>query len=126
MPEQVLLGNVTVDCKDPKSLSEFYIRILGWEKTYEKDDFIIIASSLCNVRICFQKNPDYVPPVWPEIPNEQQQQVHMDFKVRDKEHMNHMVEYAITCGATKAKEQFSGLWTVMFDPAGHPFCFDTL
>ncbi|WP_334297139.1 VOC family protein [Anaerocolumna sedimenticola] len=37
-----------------------------------------------------------------------------------------MVEYAITCGAAKAKEQFSDLWTVMIDPAGHPFCFDTL
>ena len=44
----------------------------------------------------------------------------------DKEHMKQMVDYAIKCGASKAQEQFSDLWTVMFDPAGHPFCFDTL
>ncbi len=40
--------------------------------------------------------------------------------------MKQMVEYAIKCGASKAEEQFSDLWTVMIDPAGHPFCFDTL
>lgn len=32
MTEQVLLRGVTVDCKDPRSLSDFYIRMLGWEK----------------------------------------------------------------------------------------------
>ncbi len=126
MTEQVLLRGVTVDCKDPRSLSDFYIRMLGWEKTYEDAGFIVISSSLCDVRIGFQKNPDYVPPVWTEIQNEQQQQVHLDFRVRDKEHMKCMVEYAIACGAIKAKEQYSDLWTVMIDPSGHPFCFDTL
>ncbi len=126
MFEQILLGGVTVDCKDPKSLSDFYIQMLQWRKTYEDDGFIVISSSSCNVRIGFQKNCDYVPPVWPEVPNVQQQQVHLDFKVRDKEHMEYMVKHAITCGATKAKEQYSDLWTVMIDPVGHPFCFDTL
>jgi len=126
MNEPILLGGVTVDCKDPKILSDFYIRMLQWEKTYEDDGFIIIASAASNVRIGFQRNADYIPPVWPEVPNSQQQQVHLDFKVNDKEHMKQMVDYAIKCGASKAQEQFSDLWTVMFDPAGHPFCFDTL
>lgn len=126
MSEQILLRGVTVDCKDPKSLSDFYIRMLGWEKTYEDNGFIVISSSSSDVRIGFQKNSDYVPPVWPEIQNEQQQQVHLDFRVRDKEHMKCMVEHAIVCGASKAKEQYSDVWTVMIDPAGHPFCFDTL
>jgi hypothetical protein len=126
MNEQVLLGGVTIDCKDPKFLSDFYIRMLQWEKTYEDDGFIVIASSTCNVRIGFQRNAEHVPPVWPETQNSQQQQVHLDFKVNNKEHMIQMVDYAIRCGATKAKEQFSDLWTVMIDPAGHPFCFDTL
>ena len=126
MEEQVVLGGVTVDCKDPKSLADFYIRMLQWEKTFDEDGFIIIRSSNCNVRIGFQRNTDYIPPIWPEMPGLQQQQVHLDFKVRDAEHMNQMVEHAIQCGATKAKDQFSDLWTVMIDPAGHPFCFDTL
>ena len=126
MPEQIMLGSVTVDCADPKALSDFYIRLLGWEKTYEEEGFVRISSPLCNVSIGFQRNVYYVPPVWPEEPDAQQQQVHLDFRVRDKEHMKSMAEYAISCGAVMAKEQYSDLWTVMFDPAGHPFCLDTL
>lgn len=126
MDGQITLGGVTLDCKDPKVLADFYIRLLQWEKTYEGEGFITISSPSCNVRIGFQRNEDYVPPVWPEIPNAQQQQTHLDFKVRDKEHMNAMAEHAIACGAVRAAEQYSDLWTVMIDPSGHPFCLDTL
>lgn len=126
MEEQIKLSGVTVDCKDPKALSDFYIQMLHWEKTYEDDGFSIIASSTSDVKISFQKNIYYVPPVWPEKSDSQQQQTHLDFKVRDKAHMELMVERAIECGATKAAEQYSELWTVMIDPVGHPFCFDTL
>lgn len=126
MGEQIMLGAVTVDCKDPKALSDFYIRLLHWEKTYEDDSYVAIDSPSCKVRIGFQRNIYHVPPVWPETPDAQQQQVHLDFKVRDKKHMAAMVEHGIICGATKAEQQYSDLWTVMIDPAGHPFCFDTL
>jgi catechol-2,3-dioxygenase len=126
MLDQIKLAGVTIDCKDPKKLSEFYIKLLGWEISYEDDTFTMLSSPTCNVRIGFQKNEDYIPPVWPEVPNTQQQQAHLDFKVKDKEHMNDMVEYAIVYGAKKASEQYSDLWTVMIDPAGHPFCLDTL
>ncbi len=126
MGEQVLLGAVTIDCKDPRALADFYIRMLQWEKTYEEDGYVALNSPSCNVRIGFQRNDYYVPPVWPETPGSQQQQVHLDFKVRDKEHMMQMVEHALRCGAVKAEMQYSDLWTVMLDPVGHPFCFDTL
>ena len=87
MDEQIFFGGVTVDCKDPKCLSDFYIRTLQWEKTYEDKGFICISSASCNARIGFQRNIDYVPPIWSDIPNGQRQQVHLDFKARDKEHM---------------------------------------
>ncbi|NJJ35530.1 glyoxalase/bleomycin resistance/dioxygenase family protein [Clostridioides difficile] len=61
----------------------------------------------------------YKQPVWPGKPEAQQQMAHMDFAVNDLEKA---VQYAIHCGATIAKEQFSDDWKVMFDPAGHPFC----
>jgi len=31
--------------------------------------------------------------------------------------------HAVSCGASKADVQYSDHWTVMIDPAGHPFCF---
>lgn len=122
----ILLGAITVDCIDPHSLSDFYIRLLGWEKSHEDDGYVCIASSLSDVRIGFQRNLDYISPVWPEMPNTQQQMVHLDFKAKDKEEMAFLVQHAVNCGADIADTQYSDLWTVMIDPAGHPFCIDTL
>lgn len=122
----IIVNSITIDCIDPKTLSDFYIRMLGWEKTFEEDDFVCISTPYCDVRIGFQRNMEYVPPIWPEKQGEQQQMVHIDFKSKDKDEMMFMVQHALNCGAKKAEDQFSDLWTVMIDPAGHPFCFDTL
>ena len=120
------IGAVTIDCLNPDTLSSFYASMLGWEKTYADVQYTFIASPDCPVHIGFQKNEDYVQPVWPEKPGEQQQMVHIDFKVKDREAMKEMVRHALACGARTAEEQFSDRWTVMFDPEGHPFCIDTL
>ncbi len=112
-------------CLDPASLSDFYIKLLGWKKGYDKEDFIIIGSETCNVDIGFQKNPDYIQPKWPESGKEQQQMLHLDFAVANEEHQE-WVQYAISCGAKAAEQQYSDLWTVMIDPEGHPFCIDTM
>lgn len=124
--QPIILGGVTIDCLDPKELAEFYRKLLGWVKTYEDGSFVCIAPPAGGVRIGFQRNPDYVPPVWPEEPGKQQQMAHLDFRAKDKEDMARLVEHGILCGAQKAQEQFSEMWTVMIDPAGHPFCFDAL
>ena len=120
------IGAVTIDCLNPDALSDFYARMLGWEKTYADVQYNFIASPGFPVRIGFQKNEDYTPPVWPEKPGAQQQMVHIDFKVNNVEAMQEMVKHAIACGARVAEEQYSESWTVMFDPEGHPFCIDTL
>ena len=71
----------------------------------------------------FKKNSDYVQPVWPEEPPGQQQMLHLDFTVPSAEMMEQAVQHAISCGARKAEVQYDSRWTVMIDPAGHPFCF---
>lgn len=120
----IKLDKVVLDCLDPESLADFYVRLLGWNKGYITEDFVIIGSESSNVDIAFQRNEDYVPPVWPERINEQQQMLHLDFSVENIEEMNQLVEHAISCGAKKAEYQHSKLWTVMLDPAGHPFCIE--
>ena len=82
-----------------------------------------MISPLSGVQIASLTNTDYVPPVWPEEPNAQQQMLHIDFAVPSQEDMERAVKHAISCGATKAETQYSEEWTVMFDPVGHPFCF---
>ncbi len=120
----IRLGAVALDCQDMKMLSDFYIRMLGWVKLDESEDWIDIQSpDGAGIKIGFQLNPDYVPPVWPEEPDCQQQMAHLDFYVKDEKQMQLAVAHAVACGAKVAQMQYSDRWTVLFDPAGHPFCF---
>jgi predicted enzyme related to lactoylglutathione lyase len=66
--------------------------------------------------VCFQLAPDHIPPRWPDplYP----QHFHLDFRTPD---MAAEVERAISLGATRL-EGGGETWTVLADPAGHPFC----
>lgn len=113
----------TVDCKEPYGLAKFYAKLLNWEIPYHNEEYACIGAPGIEQGvypgITFQRNTEYIPPVWPEKTEAQQQMAHLDFAVNDLEKA---VQYAIQCGATIAEEQFSDGWRVMFDPAGHPFC----
>ena len=118
------LNAVVLDCKDIAALADFYARLLGWEKLpSDHPDFRGIRSP-AGMLIWMQRNDDYVPPVWPEEPDAQQQMVHMDFSVASSVQLELAVQHAIDCGAVKTETQFGGdHWITMLDPAGHPFCF---
>lgn len=122
------INAVVLDCPDVEALSDFYIRMLGWEKcpgaTEGWVDIAVTADAKRGeLRLAFQKNEDYVPPVWPEEPGKQQMMLHLDFLVPTRADIARAVEHAVTCGAVKAPVQYSNTWTVLFDPIGHPFCF---
>ena len=103
MENEVILGNVMVDCDDEKKLQKFYGELLGWE--------------MCEL---FIEEAEYICPVWPEETGKQQKQIHFDFQV---DNVMEMVKKAERLGATKSKAQFGGSdFVTMFDPAGHPFC----
>jgi predicted enzyme related to lactoylglutathione lyase len=121
---RIKLYSITLDAKDPLELAKFYAALLKWDIVpIQGDEYTIIAPPGTVIGqypgITFQRNPGYTPPVWPDKPEAQQQMAHMDFIIEDIEKS---VEYAVSCGAKVAEEQFSEHWTVMFDPAGHPFC----
>ncbi len=113
------LYEVVLDCKNVALLADFYSRLLGWENTYREGEWTAISSPSGGTKIAFQENEFYVPPVWPETPDKQQQMAHLDFNA---EEMELAVAHAISCGAVKAETQYSDQWTVLFDPEGHPFC----
>jgi uncharacterized glyoxalase superfamily protein PhnB len=117
------LNAVVLDCRDTRALSDFYCRMLGWKEAYsEGDEWIDIARPGGNSVIAFQKNEDYVPPVWPDEPGKQQMMVHLDFRV-GKDRLAEAAAHAVACGAKVAQTQFSDDWIVLTDPEGHPFCF---
>lgn len=113
----------TVDCSNPHELAKFYAGLLKWESLDLDENWACVYAPGTQQGsypgMTFQKNPEYIPPVWPEEPGAQQQMAHLDFAVNDLEQS---VAHAIACGAVIAKDQFSDDWSVMFDPAGHPFC----
>lgn len=121
---EMRLKTVVLDCPDIYALSDFYIRLLGWEKSFEEEGFwLAIQPPGGGTQLAFQPNELYTPPVWPEEPEKQQQMLHLDFEVDGKENMALAVQHAISCGARVAQTQYSNEWTVMLDPVGHPFCF---
>ena len=118
MENEVLLGNVMVDCKDEKRLQNFYAELLGWERCTLYDRPGVRSTS--GIVFLFIEEADYPPPVWPEENGRQQKQMHFDFQVDD---VAAAVGKAEALGAVKTEAQFGGdLFVTMLDPAGHPFC----
>ena len=116
---------VVLDSGNADALSAFYQRLLGWTR-FPGEEFTTLANVGQNgfpAWITFQQVDDYVPPVWPAAPGEQQQMAHLDFHVEDVEES---VKHALSCGATLSETQTDDGWRVMLDPAGHPFCLQPL
>ena len=119
----IRLSTVVLDCPDVKALLDFYVRLLGWGKGYsEGDEWAEIESAPGATVIGFQKNEDYVPPVFPDEPGKQQIMLHLDFEV-DVAMKQEATAHAVACGAKVNDTQYSDRWTVFIDPVGHPFCF---
>lgn len=118
MKEEVVLGNVMVDCDDPVKLQKFYGTLLGWEMC-ELFDLPAVRNA-GGVAFLFIGEPDYTAPIWPEEAGKQQKQMHFDFQVDDP---FEAAETAKSLGAVPAAHQYGGEhWVTMLDPAGHPFC----
>lgn len=118
MKQEVVLGNVMIDCDNEKKLQEFYGDLLGWERC-ELFGRPAVRSSTGFVFL-FIEVPDYIRPIWPEEKGKQQKQMHFDFQVGN---VLEMVEKAKMLGAVKAINQYGGDdFVTMFDPSGHLFC----
>ena len=112
MVEEVVLGNVMVDCDDERKLQRFYGELLGWEmcELFARP----AVSSSSGIVFLFIEEKDYVPPVWPEDTGKQQKQMHFDFQV---DNVAEMVKKAESLGAKKAESQFGGNdFVTMFMP----------
>lgn len=120
---ELKMYSFTLDCVSPNELAAFYAELLGWVVVFTDDNYACVGAAGTQQGaypgITFQQNPEYRAPVWPSEPGAQQQMAHLDIAVNNLEEA---VKHAVQCGATVADKQFSSDWTVMLDPAGHPFC----
>jgi hypothetical protein len=116
MPLSARLTAVVLDCPDPRKLATFYAGVTGWSVEYDEPEWVTLNTG-ASLRVCFQENPDFVPPAWPDPTGPQQ--VHLDFSVEDLDDAERQV---MELGAIKPDYQPGETWRVFFDPAGHPFC----
>jgi len=119
------LGAIVLDCDDADKLAYFYKKLLNWDKeiqTYQREKWAIVKSNQKNdTPLVFQEIENYQRPVWPEVKDKQQQMLHIDFYVTEMEYEG-ALNHALDCGAVYAEIQYTTMWKVMLDPAGHPFC----
>ena len=97
----------------------FYEGLLGWQRTQNEKDWVVLTPPDDSTRLSFQTEPNYVRPVWPSSTGHQQMSMHLDIATDDVEKS---VALALELGATTAEWQPQNEVTVMLDPAGHPFC----
>ena len=117
------LKTVILECPDVKRLLDFYQGMLGWPVVFDGGEFVRIQCPETGMGLAFQLDEDYVPPVWPDEPGQQQMMAHLDFAVADGTELKTMAAQAISLGARKAEAQYGGDdWLTLLDPAGHPFC----
>lgn len=107
------VSSIVIDCRRPQALAEFYAKALGGTVTSADDTWATVESG--PVHLAFQYVADYEHPVWPGA-----KYLHLDFTVTDRAAA---VKALLELGATLPEHQPGGEdWTVMQDPAGHPFC----
>ena len=105
-----------LECADPSVQAEFYRQVLGWDITLSQDDYSEISNGA--TRILFTRRDGYEGPGWPDSPTPKR--YHLCMRTDD---VTTAVSRCLELGASKPELQPGGdTWTVLTDPAGHPFC----
>jgi predicted enzyme related to lactoylglutathione lyase len=108
---------VDMECANPRELGEFYRQVLGWDVTHYPDESAVITGGGTSIR--FSRVAGYQPPTWPD--SGAPKRYHMDLDVDD---VAEAAERCLELGARQPDFQPGDgeRWTVLLDPAGHPFC----
>jgi len=123
------LTSMTVSCPAPRKLASFYATLLGGTITGdepglpgepEEAGWAQVATD--RLRLNFEYERCWTPPVWPAVEGRQTATQHLDIHVHD---LATAVEWAVSCGASEASFQPQDDVRVMLDPVGHPFCLFT-
>lgn len=104
----------SIDCDDASRTAAFWADVLGWTVTYDADGMAAVEGD--GHTLYFGEVEGFEAPGWPSATK----QFHLDLRAPDLEAA---IERATAAGATVPDFQPGGeRWTVLLDPAGHPFC----
>jgi catechol 2,3-dioxygenase-like lactoylglutathione lyase family enzyme len=113
------LSATVLGAPDARALAAFSEQLLGWTRVVDEPGWVMLRPPSGGTGLSFQSEPDFVPPVWPSVPGEQQMMTHLDIAVEDLEAG---VAWARETGARLADFQPQKHVRVLLDPVGHPFC----
>lgn len=119
MPPKLTIAATVLGAPDAGALASFYQQLLGWGVKVEEPNWVMLKPPGGGTGLSFQTETDYVRPVWPNGPGDQQMMVHLDISADDPAAA---VSWALDAGAVLAEYQPQEDVRVMLDPAGHPFC----
>jgi len=107
------IAAISIDCDDHLELAEFYAQLLGGEILWSTDT---AAAVQCGEWLLIpQKVEGHQPPSWPGCSI-----LHLD--LNGDAAVDELVAVALAAGARRAEHQPDPRWSVLLDPAGHPFC----
>ncbi|WP_405066929.1 VOC family protein [Kribbella sp. NBC_01510] len=115
------LAATVLGTPDPPALADFYRELLGWIETSREPGWVRLRHpDHERPGLSFQLESDHIRPVWPQRPDAQQMQAHLDVEVHD---LDREVERAVNLGATMEQHQPQpdGV-RVMRDPHGDLLC----
>jgi catechol 2,3-dioxygenase-like lactoylglutathione lyase family enzyme len=118
MPPRMTLSATVLDSPDARELAAFYRRLLGWQTGEDEPGWVTLDAPGGGAGLSFQTEGEYVRPVWPAGPGDQQMMAHLDIEVDDLEAG---VAHAVAAGGVLADYQPQEKVRVFLDPAGHPF-----
>ena len=105
-----------LECPDPPALAEFYHQVLGWDIALSQDEYAEITNG--STRILFTRVDEYQGSGWPT--SAAPKRYHLCLQAED---VPEAIRRCLKLGARKPEFQPGGSrWTVLTDPAGHPFC----
>lgn len=110
---RLAVAAVSMDCPDHEHLAQFYIDLLSAELTWSTRT---AAGVRCGTYLLIaEKCEPYTPPQGPGA-----SVLHLDLNGDHDQDV--LVAHALSAGARLAEHQPDPRWTVLLDPAGHPFC----
>lgn len=121
MSDAISLGEVVLDCPDPRTLGGFYAELLGGTVSPASTDEWVSLEGPASL-LSFQRVSDFESPSWPDgVP----QQVHLDLSVDEFARTHERVVALGAVALDPVGPPVAGdarTFRVYADPAGHPFC----
>jgi predicted enzyme related to lactoylglutathione lyase len=111
---------LTIDCKNPRALAEFWAKVLGWKVTHEN-----VNESYLERTVNGEISPDYPDILFLRTNDEKviKNRLHLDLRPNNQEKEVNLV---LSLGAKKIEigqsSDSSTTWVVMADPEGNEFC----